>query len=158
VPRSWKSGCGSHLRASQGEAERLRAGLDARIEREGESAHGAPKAETKLWLDALADLDRKCARYQELAAEDLIHFEEPRACLAELEDTRTTAEQGLRTPRNRHKQILQFEQDGEMLPEAYVGPVSEALDGLWPRPNAPWCLRASLNRAHGRRDGCPSQR
>jgi hypothetical protein len=30
-----------------------------------------------------------------------------------------------------------------MLLEAYVGPVSEALDGLWPRPNATWCLKCS---------------
>jgi hypothetical protein len=94
APRCWKSGCGSHLRAAQGEAERLRAGLDARIEREGESAHGDPGAETKLWLDTLADVDRRRARYQEMVAEDLIHFEEPRAWIAELEDTRTTPSRG----------------------------------------------------------------
>jgi hypothetical protein len=91
------------------ESERLRPGLDAGIERERESAHGDPGGETKLWLDKLADEDRKRARYQEMATEDLIHFEEPRARIAELEDTRITAERGLRTPRNRHEQIRQFE-------------------------------------------------
>ena len=106
MPRSWKSGCGSHLRASQGEAERLRAGLDARIEREGESAHGAPKAETKLWLDTLADVDRKRARYQEIVAEDPIHFEEPRARIAELEDARSTAERELSPLGNCHEQSV----------------------------------------------------
>jgi hypothetical protein len=36
-----------------------------------------------------------------------------------------------------------FNQDGETLLEAYIGPVPEALDGLWPRPNASWCLKCS---------------
>lgn len=114
------------------EAERLRAGLDARIARERESAHGDPGAETKLWLDKLADVDRERARYQEMAAEDLIHFEveELRARIAELEDTRSTAERGLSLPRNRHEQIRQFDKDRETLLEVYVGLVPEALDGL----------------------------
>jgi site-specific DNA recombinase len=112
------------------EPERLRAGLDAMIEREKESAHGNPKAETKLWLDKLADVDRKRARYQEMAAEDLIGFDELRARIAELEDARSTAERELRTLRNRHEQIQQLEQDRETLFDNYVGLVPEALDGL----------------------------
>jgi hypothetical protein len=68
----------------------------------GESAHGAPGPKTKLWLDKFSDVDRKCARYQEMAVEVLIHFEEEklRARIAELQDARSTAERGLSPLRN----------------------------------------------------------
>jgi hypothetical protein len=48
--------------------ERLRAGLDEMIEQERQGARGDPEAETRLWLDKLAEVDRKRARYQEMAA------------------------------------------------------------------------------------------
>jgi hypothetical protein len=49
--------------------------LDEVIERERQGQHGDPEAETRLWLDKLTKMDRKGARYQEMAAEDLIGFE-----------------------------------------------------------------------------------
>ena len=68
----------------------------------GESAHGAPGPKTKPWLDKFSDVDRKCARDQEMAVEVLIHFEEEelRARIAELEDAPSTAERGLSPLRN----------------------------------------------------------
>jgi hypothetical protein len=50
------------------------------IEREMKSARGDPKAETTLCLDKFADVDRKRARYQEMAAKDLMGFGKLRAC------------------------------------------------------------------------------
>ena len=59
------------------------------------------QAETKLWLDKLVEVKRKRARYQEMAAEDLIGFDELRRRIAELEDTRTLAERELRSLQQR---------------------------------------------------------
>jgi site-specific DNA recombinase len=44
------------------EPERLRAGLEAMIERERSPVHGDPEGEMKLWLAKLAEVDRKRAR------------------------------------------------------------------------------------------------
>ncbi len=74
------------------EPERLCAGLDAMIEEEKASVHGGPEAETALWLDKLAEVNRKRACYHEMAAVDLIGFDELRARMAELEETRAAAE------------------------------------------------------------------
>jgi hypothetical protein len=54
--------------------------------------HFDPDKETKLWTDKLAENDRRRRRYQEMAADDLITFDELRARLVELDDRRTTAE------------------------------------------------------------------
>jgi hypothetical protein len=111
--------------------ERLRIGLDAMIEEEEKAAaHGDPEAETKLWLAKLAEVGRKRARYQEMAAEDLIGFDELRARIAELDETRRTAERELRTLQNRQEHIQQLEEDKEVLLGHYAGMVPEALDNL----------------------------
>jgi len=112
------------------EPERLRAGLDAMIEQQRAAAHGDPEAQTKIWLDKLAEVNRKRARYQQMAAEDLISFEELRARIAELEETRKTAEHELRSLQYRREQIRQLEVDKETLLGHYAGLVPEALDGL----------------------------
>jgi len=112
------------------EPQRLRTGLDAMIEREREFAHGDPEAEMKLWLDKLGEVDRKRARHQEMAADDLISFEELRARIAELDEIRITADQELRTLRGCQEQIRQLEQDKEALLEDYASLVPEALDEL----------------------------
>jgi hypothetical protein len=67
------------------------------IEQESRSVHGDPAAETERWLEEISEAGRKRARYQEMAAEGLIEFEELRAQLAVLEDTRKTAERELRS-------------------------------------------------------------
>jgi hypothetical protein len=63
--------------------ERLLAGLDYMIEQEsrGASFAGDPAAETERWLEKISETARLRARYQEMAAEGLIEFEELRARL-----------------------------------------------------------------------------
>lgn len=103
------------------EPERLRAGLDAVIEREKAAAHGDTEAQTRLWLNKLAEVDPKRARYQQMAAEDLIDFDELRARIAELDETRRTADRELRDLRGRQEQIRQLEEDRDVLLEHYAG-------------------------------------
>jgi Tfp pilus assembly protein PilN len=65
-----------------------------------------------------------------LGAEDLIGFDELRARIAELEETRTLAERELRSLEQRRKQVQQLEQDKQALLTHYAGLVSDDLDGL----------------------------
>jgi hypothetical protein len=77
--------------------EQLRADLDRMIELEQRSMRGDPDREQESWLDKLTELDRKRARYQEMAADDLITFDELRVRLTELDETRGIAERELKT-------------------------------------------------------------
>ena len=81
--------------------ERLRAGMDTVIEMHRSAQRVSPAVEEKAWLDKLADVDRKRARYQEMAAEELITFDELREKLASLEEVRTAAERALEEVRGR---------------------------------------------------------
>ena len=110
--------------------ERLRTGLDAMIEQEREGAHGDSEAETELWLDKLAEVDRKRARYQEMAAENLIGFDELRERVAELDEIRRTADRELRALQSRQEQIRQLERDKDALLDDYTSLMPEALEGL----------------------------
>jgi hypothetical protein len=56
--------------------ERLRIGLDAMIEAERAGGRGDSKQEARSWLDRLAALERKRSRFQDMAAEGHITFEE----------------------------------------------------------------------------------
>ena len=100
------------------------------IEQERFGAHGDPAAETKRWLEEISEVGRKRARYQEMAAEGLIEFEELRARLAALEDTRKTAERELRTLEARTERLVQLERDRDSLLENYAGLLPEAIDAL----------------------------
>lgn len=112
--------------------ERLRAGLVHMIEQERRSTHGDPAAETKRWLEEISEAGRKRARYQEMAAEGLIDFEELRARLAALEETRKTAEQELQALQRRTEHLAQLERDRDSLLESYADLMSEAIDALGP--------------------------
>jgi hypothetical protein len=58
------------------------------IEQERSSAlRGDPDQEAKLWADKLVEVQSKRTRYQEMAASELITFDELRAKLLELDET-----------------------------------------------------------------------
>jgi hypothetical protein len=69
--------------------ERLRAGLNEMIEAERAGMHGDPEAETLAWWGRLDALDSKRSRYQDMAAEGHITFDELGAKLRGREATRT---------------------------------------------------------------------
>ena len=110
----------------------LRADLDKMIELERSSRHGDPEKEQKTWLDKLAEADRRRARYQQMAADDLITFDELRARLAELDGTRRVAERELEALRNREERITELEADRDALLDSLAGIAPTALDSLAP--------------------------
>jgi site-specific DNA recombinase len=62
--------------------ERLRIGLDAMIEEKRGALRGDPAEAANIWLDRIADVDKRRARAQDLAVEGLLSPEELRARLA----------------------------------------------------------------------------
>ena len=110
--------------------ERLRYGLDHMIEQERRSTHGDPVTESERWLGQLSEASRKRARYQEMAAEGLIDFEELRARLSALEETRETAERELHALRHHTEYLKRLERDRDSLLESYAGLIPEAIDTL----------------------------
>ena len=91
---------------------------------------GDPEAEALAWHDKIAALDSKRSRYQDMAAEGHITFDELGAKLQELEGQRTTAEEELDNLQLRRARLEDLERDRETLLKEYAGLVPEELDEL----------------------------
>ena len=110
--------------------EQLHADLDAMIELERHSTGSDPGKKTKLWAGKLAQVERKRARYQEMAADNLITFDELRSRLSELNNTRAIAERELEALRNREECIAELEKNRDNLLVSLRSTAPEALDAL----------------------------
>jgi DNA repair ATPase RecN len=110
--------------------KRIRESLDAMIEEERAGVRDDPERETKTWLDKLAEADRKRSTFQDMAAEGLITFDELRAKLVELDETRETVGKELEALQHRRERIEGLQRDRDTLLESYAGMVSEELDDL----------------------------
>ncbi len=97
---------------------------------ERRGAHGDPATEAERWLKEISEAGRKRTRYQEMAAEGLIDFNELRTRLSALEETRKTAERKLRTLQHRTERLEQLERDRDRLLESYSCLMPEAIDTL----------------------------
>jgi hypothetical protein len=114
------------------DSEQLRADLDTMIEMERGSVRGDAGEEARLWADKLTEVERKRARYQEMAASDLITFDELREKLGELAETRDTAERELEAIRDRSSRLEELERDRDAVLESLVDVAPQALDSLSP--------------------------
>jgi Recombinase zinc beta ribbon domain len=106
--------------------------LERMIELEKRGAHGNPERESKVWLDKLAEVDAERRGYLKLAARSSMTEAELDQALADLEETRATAESELAALHNRQEAIAKLERDKESLLEYYAAIAPEALDSLAP--------------------------
>ena len=112
--------------------EALREGLDEMVARERAANHGDPQIQAEVWLARLAEADRKRANFQDMAAENLITFDELGAKLDALEETRKTARRELAALEGRTERLQALERDRDALLDSYVGLMPEALETLEP--------------------------
>ena len=112
--------------------EALREGLDEMVEQERAANHGDPEKGAAVWLDRLAEADRKRANFQDMAAEGLITFDELGSKLAALEETRKTARRELAALEGRAERLRALERDRDALLEGYAELMPEALEALEP--------------------------
>jgi hypothetical protein len=110
----------------------LREDLERMIELKRQSLRGDPDREAKAWLEKLSEVNRKRAAFQDMVAEGLITFDELRAKLAALEETREIAERELAALKGQSESLEQMERDKDAVLEHYVILAPEALDSLDP--------------------------
>jgi chromosome segregation ATPase len=97
-----------------------------------QSLRGDPDREAKAWLEKLSEVNDKRAAFQDMAAEGLITFDELRAKLAALEETREVAERELAALKGQQENLQQMERDKDAVLRHYVTLAPEALDSLTP--------------------------
>ena len=112
--------------------ERLRAGLEEMIEQERAGMRGDPDQEAAAWLEKLAEVEQERRGYLRFAAKGHMTDDELDEALAELEETRTTAEEELAAIRGRKEILEELERDRDALLESYAEMTPEALDALTP--------------------------
>jgi site-specific DNA recombinase len=110
--------------------ERLRAGLERLIDQERAALHGDPEQDVKAWLEKLSEVDQERRGYLRLAAKGHITDDELGEVLAELDETRETAERELESLQGRRKVLEELERDRDALLESYARMVPEELDRL----------------------------
>ena len=112
------------------EPERLRVGVARMLEAR---RRGNPESKMRLWAKRLADVDAKRSRYQDMAAEGLIDFDELRAKLDALETDRKTAARELEAARSHAEQLASLKLETEALIEVYSHRAREGLDLYTPQ-------------------------
>ncbi|CAN5660494.1 recombinase family protein [soil metagenome] len=112
--------------------EKLRAGLEEMIEQERSGSRGDPGREIAMWLEKLADVDRKRSGFQDQAAEGLITLDELRTKLAGLEEARATVEAEIGHLRGRLQRVEDLESDRDALLGTYAALIPEQLRELGP--------------------------
>jgi len=110
--------------------EKLRAGLEEMIERERKAMTGDPVKDAARLKNRLQKLADTRSRYQQMAAEGLIGFEELRARLAEVERERTDTEAALGAVQGRTERLERLQRDRDILLEEYSSLVPEELKRL----------------------------
>jgi DNA repair ATPase RecN len=112
--------------------ERLRSCLDKLIEEEHRALRGDPEREAKVWLKKIAEVDLTRGRFQDMAAEGLITFDELRTKLEDLEEIRKIARRELEGLEDRRRRLADLEQDKSTLLETYSEKASKGLDYFTP--------------------------
>ena len=110
----------------------LREDLNAMVEQERQSRRGDPDQEVKVWLERLIELDSKRARYQDMAAENLITLDELRERLGQINEARRTVQVELESIEHHTERIAALETDRDALLDSLVDTAPEALDSLTP--------------------------
>jgi hypothetical protein len=125
--RVWEFVCGVLLDPAE-----LCSDLDRAIELEREGRRGDPEAETKHWLDKLAEVDEERRGFLRLAAKGHMTDGELDEELARLDGTREAAERELEALRSHKERVEAMERDREAVLEQYAVLAPEALDALSP--------------------------
>ena len=124
--------------------ERILAGVDALIERKRVASRGDPERDAKAWLERLAEVDQERRGYLKLAAKGHMSEEELDEVLAELEETRQTAEGELAALGDRRKEIEQLERDRDAIKASWAAAVPGSLDRLTPEARNALYLKLRL--------------
>ena len=93
---------------------------------------GDPDQEAASWLEKLTEVEQERRGYLRFAAKGHMTDDELDEALAELEETRVTAEEALTTIRGRKENLEELERDRDALLKSYAEMTPEGLDALTP--------------------------
>jgi hypothetical protein len=110
--------------------ERIRAGMNALIDREQEAGCRDMAEEAAAWAKKMEECDRLRSAYQDQQAAGLMTLEELGSKLKGLEEARKLAQAELVALETREKRVRELEKDRDALLESWAGAVPKALDGL----------------------------
>jgi site-specific DNA recombinase len=110
--------------------ERLRTGLEEMIRQEEKSLSSDPKKQTEIWQTRIFEVNEKRKRYQEMAAEGLIDFEELREKLFELNEQRQLAEQEIKALQEKEQRLEEMRCDKDNLLNDLVAMTPRLVDEL----------------------------
>ncbi|MDQ4000568.1 MAG: recombinase family protein [Actinomycetota bacterium] len=110
--------------------EQLRADLERMIQLKKQDKRGDPDREAKHWLEKLSGAEQERRGFLRLAAKGRITDEELDVELAQLEESRKTAERELAILKHDQEQIEQLERDKDAILRQYADVTPEALDAL----------------------------
>jgi hypothetical protein len=99
------------------------------IELERRGTRGDPGKEARFWAEKLAQADLKRARYQQAFAADAVTLAELKAYLAELDETRKTAEKEMSALRDHEERVRGLERDRDA--------VLDSLEAQAPKTSTP---------------------
>jgi hypothetical protein len=103
------------------------------VEREREQVlRRDPEKEVKVWLEKIVAADHQRSKYQEMAAEELITFEELRKRLGELEETKKTAQSEHESISLHQQRLEELQRDADDLVRQYASIVPESLEVIPP--------------------------
>lgn len=122
----------SAVSAILADPEKLRTGLDEMIQHERAQMLGDPLKEAATLDKRLRAIKSRRSRYQEMAAAELIDFDELRERLAGLEDERKDTERALEATQCRAEHLEHLGQNRNVLLEEFAGSVPEVLGALAP--------------------------
>jgi site-specific DNA recombinase len=108
---------------------RLQAQLDAAIAQESSRN---PDEDVTSWLRVVEKCDRERAKYQDMYVADLMSLDELRQKIAELDETRTTAEEHLANARAGQNRVEELRATKKAMLEAYTAGI--AYDGIYSFP------------------------
>ncbi len=109
---------------------RILFGMDALIEQKRLEMRGDPEREARAWLERLAEVDQERRGYLRLAAYGRMSDVDLEGALAELEETRQTAERELEAVGRRREEIEQLERERDALRASWSAAIPDNLDRL----------------------------
>ena len=110
--------------------ERIRAGMNALIDRERKYGPTDTGQEAEAWVEKIAECERLRGAYQDQQAAGLMTLGELASKLEGLEETRKVAQAELAALGTREKTVSQLERDRDALLESWSAMVPEALESL----------------------------
>jgi hypothetical protein len=118
--------------------QELRVDLDRMIELQRRGTQGDPDKDAKLWAEKLVEVERKRAKYQEAFAADAVTLPELKGYLAQLDETRKTAERDLEVLRGHEEYMRSLAADRDALLDSLEAQAPERLDSLTPEQRHQW--------------------